>query len=94
MVPVLPGARELVEGNVPGGGRTNAQHFGPRVRVEETVDSRLVQLLYDPQTSGGLLVAVDPRHAAAAVDALEAGGVLRARIGEVTPSAGRAVHVR
>jgi selenide, water dikinase len=94
VVPLLPGARDLVEGNVPGGGRTNAQHFGVRVRVDKTVDPRLVQLLYDPQTSGGLLVAVDPDHADAAVDALEAAQVLHARIGLVTPSAGPAVRVR
>jgi selenide, water dikinase len=93
-VPVLPGARALVEGNVPGGGRTNAQHFGRQVRVEADVDPRLVQLLYDPQTSGGLLVAVDPRHADAVVQALQTGGVPTARIGVVTPLAGPAVIVR
>ena len=30
-VPLLEGARELVSGNVPGGGRTNRQHFGARI---------------------------------------------------------------
>ena len=93
-VRLLPGARALVEGNIPGGGRTNAQHFGSQVRVDKTVDGRLVQLLYDPQTSGGLLVAVDSRQADAAVNALEADGVLHARIGVVASSAGAAVHVR
>ena len=60
-VPLLPGVRALVQGNVPGGGRTNAQHFGARRPVSADLDPDLVQLFYDPQTSGGLLVAVDAR---------------------------------
>ena len=59
------GRRELVQGNVPGGGRTNAQHFGAGARISADLDPELVQLLYDPQTSGGLLVAVHPDHAGA-----------------------------
>ena len=60
-VPLLPGVLALVQGNVPGGGRTNAQHFGGDARVSSDIHAELVQLFYDPQTSGGLLVAVDPR---------------------------------
>ncbi len=93
-VPVLPGARELAEGNVPGGSRTNVEHFGAHVRVDPGVDPRLVQLLYDPQTSGGLLVSLDPGHADAAIEALLTGGVPTARIGAVKPSDGAAVVVR
>ncbi len=74
-VPILAGARELVEGNVPAGGRTNAQHFGPGVRLGPDVPGDLMQLLHDPQTSGGLLVSVEAAHAAAARSALGAAGV-------------------
>jgi selenide,water dikinase len=80
-VGVIPGALDLVTDNVPGGGRTNAQHFGPGVRFEAEIAADLVQLLYDPQTSGGLLVAVEPEHAKAAESALRSAGVQPARIG-------------
>ena len=68
-VPLIDGARALVRGNIPGGGRTNREHFGARVRVADGIDADLVDLLYDPQTSGGLLVAV----AASESDALARG---------------------
>jgi len=87
-VPLLPGALDLVEGNVPGGGRTNASHFGPRVSYARGLDSRVVQLLSDPQTSGGLLVAVASAGAARAEAALREAGVPAARIGRAVPAAG------
>jgi selenide,water dikinase len=59
-VPMLDGVRELVRDNIPGGGRTNREHFGPAVRVGAGVDDTVLDLLYDPQTSGGLLIAVAP----------------------------------
>ena len=93
-VPVLPGARELVLGNVPGGGRTNAQHFGPGVRLLSAVAEDLVQLLHDPQTSGGLLACIDAAHAAPARAALTAAGVDAHAIGRVTARTDAAVTLR
>jgi selenide, water dikinase len=87
-VPLLDGVRDLVAGNVPGGGKTNAQHFGRELRVEGTVDADLLTILHDPQTSGGLLAAIDPAQAATAEAALRAAGVEPFRIGTVTPSKG------
>jgi selenide,water dikinase len=92
-VPVLPGARELVEGNVPGGGRTNAEHFGASVRLAAHLPDDLVQLLHDPQTSGGLLASVDAAHEAAARAALAAAGVEAHAVGRVIPYAGVAVTI-
>jgi selenide,water dikinase len=92
-IPLLPGVRALVEGNVPGGGRTNVQHFGPDVRVSAGLDPGLVQVLFDPQTSGGLLVAVHPDHAGEAAHALHAAGIPAARIGRVIRPAGTRVTV-
>jgi selenide,water dikinase len=83
-VPLLDGALDLVEGNTPGGGRTNRSHFGAGVRTERTLDARLEQLLYDPQTSGGLLVAVDPGSAAAALELLRRAGVTAHEVGSVS----------
>src|SRR5690606_18517797 len=57
-LPVLDGAEALAEANLPGGGRSNEAHFGQSIRVGETV-SRVRRLLaFDPQTSGGLLIAI------------------------------------
>jgi selenide,water dikinase len=80
-VPVLEGALDLVERNTPGGGRTNLEHFGGGVELASGLDSRRVQLLYDPQTSGGLLVAIAPEAVPAALLALSSAGVAAHRVG-------------
>ena len=83
-VPLLSGAPDLVEGNVPGGGRTNAAHFGGGTRTAPEIDPRIVLLMHDPQTSGGLLVALAPAYADRADAALRANGVEAVRIGYVS----------
>jgi len=80
-VPLIEGARALVPGNIPGGGRTNREHFGEHVRVAAGIDSDLVDLLYDPQTSGGLLVAIAASEAEALAAAFASAGVPAIRIG-------------
>jgi selenide,water dikinase len=82
-VPMLDGALELVERNTPGGGRTNQDHFGAGVEAARGLDPRRVQLLYDPQTSGGLLVAIAPEAVAAALDALSKAGIAAHQVGAV-----------
>lgn len=82
-LPVLDGARELSRGNNPGGARTNREHFGPGVRAAAGLDQSALDLLYDPQTSGGLLIAVSETHADSVASALETAGVEAARIGRV-----------
>jgi selenide, water dikinase len=85
-VPLLPGALKLAATNLPGGGRTNREHFGASVAVSPTVEPDRLTLFYDPQTSGGLLIAVGPEAADRLVAALRAAGVDVARIGRVHPS--------
>jgi selenide,water dikinase len=84
-VPLLDGALELVEANTPGGGRTNQQYFGEGVDAISGLDFRRVQLLYDPQTSGGLLVAVAPDAVPAAIEAWGRAGVTAHQVGSVEP---------
>jgi selenide,water dikinase len=93
-VPVFDGAIDLVDQNTPGGGRTNAEHFGAGLTVASGLDPRRVQLLHDPQTSGGLLAAVAPDAAAEALVRLAGAGVVAHLIGSVDPSSGVAVRVR
>ena len=95
-VPLLDGALELVDRNTPGGGRTNHEHFSAGVDGSQCgADSRRVQLLYDPQTSGGLLVAIAADALVAAVTALTRAGVAAHQVGEVVgPSRDLAVILR
>jgi selenide, water dikinase len=93
-VPLLPGVEDLVAGNVPGGGRTNASYFGSGVRSEREIPAEILTLLHDPQTSGGLLASVHPGHAGSAEAALLAARVAAARIGVVLPPSSARVILR
>lgn len=93
-VPLLPGARELVEDNRAGGMKTNEAYFPAAVLVPDAVDRALLWLLHDPQTSGGLLAAVSADAADAAARAFFGRGVVAARIGRVEPFAGARIVLR
>jgi selenide,water dikinase len=82
-IPILPGALDLASANIAGGGRTNAEHFGPDVLVSPGVPADLLPLLHDPQTSGGLLASIDPAHADAADVLLQRVEPATRRIGRV-----------
>jgi selenide, water dikinase len=83
-VPLLPGARGLVGANKSGGLRSNNQHFGVTVDLG-SIEPDLAALLFDPQTSGGLLAAVAPEAAEAAERTVARAGLPVARIGTVHP---------
>jgi selenide,water dikinase len=58
-VPLVSGARKYAErGTFPGGAFDNLGHYGPKVRFAESIDEPGQMLLFDPQTSGGLLLGV------------------------------------
>jgi len=58
-IPVFPDAMEYARlGLIPGGAHSNRQFFSCRVDVDPRVSSLLIDLLYDPQTSGGLLISL------------------------------------
>ena len=66
-------------------GQRNRNHTGPFVRFEN-VPFAMEEVLFDPQTSGGLLVALPKEQAAALVEDLRRGGTPAAVVGEVTDS--------
>ena len=80
-VPTFAGARPLASQNRSGGMATNEEHFGTRVRVTAGIPSDLVSLLFDPQTSGGLLIAAAEESADQVRAALIAAGTAVCRIG-------------
>ena len=81
-LPLLPGAATLALENRSGGLKTNQQHFAPNVEVRPDVPPELQALAFDPQTSGGLLVAIEPSKAAEAERAFASAGVPATRVGE------------
>lgn len=85
-VPVLRGVLEIAQRNRSGGMVTNKKHFGTAVDMNERVPGPLQDVLYDPQTSGGLLFTVSQKAAATVLSALQRAGIAAVRIGEVRPS--------
>jgi selenide,water dikinase len=83
-VPLLPAAADLAAaGFVSGGTRANTARIGPFTNVDPAVPEDLVILLYDAQTSGGLLLATPAAAAGTLLADLQARGLPAALIGEV-----------
>ncbi len=73
--PVFAAAAEGLARGVYGGGVDRNQAYAmARVRLDEDADPAQAAILYDPQTSGGLLVALPPEAAACFVDDLQGRG--------------------
>lgn len=85
-LPLLPGAKRLAEqGTLTGGCRRNRDYLKDKLAIDPSVRESLVEIALDPQTSGGLLIALPERHAARLLEKLHAQGVAIARrVGHVT----------
>jgi selenide,water dikinase len=93
-VPIFNGVRELAQANRSGGMLSNRQYFAERVEAGAT-DEALLDILYDPQTSGGLLVALAEGASDEFAAACSAAGVAATRVGEtVSAVPGRDVQIR
>jgi selenide,water dikinase len=80
-LPLLPGVLELSrEGMTPGGGRRNREFFGPRVWISDEVADEMAEVVFDPQTSGGLLLALAEADAYALLAELQLEGNAEATI--------------
>ena len=85
-IPVMDGALEYASmGMIPQGAYRNRE-YAPLCCAGEIQGTPLEDVLYDPQTSGGLLIAVDERDAKEALHRLTVLGVHASRIGEVKES--------
>jgi selenide,water dikinase len=84
-VPLLEGALETVSAGMrPGGLFANQQFYGRFVRSATRADDETIELLYDPQTSGGLLIALPAARVAAFERAFaDAGGAESWRVGRI-----------
>ncbi len=81
VVPLFPGVLEIAEQNRSGGMGSNQEHFAPSTHVEPGVDRIHEIVLYDPQTSGGLLIAADAASADEVAACLSRAGVPARAIG-------------
>lgn len=92
--PVFPGALELARaGTLSGGSRRGRTALADVVSIASGLDPALVGLVFDAETSGGLLIALPAGSAAVLERELAARGVLVAAIGEVVASTGALVEL-
>ena len=94
-IPVLSDAWQLAEaGAIPGGAYSNREYVIADVTFDSGIGEIAQLVLSDPQTSGGLLIAVPPDRADRLAHALEqAGTPIAARIGEFTADLPGRIHV-
>ena len=91
-VPFVTGARKYAENGIfPGGAFDNRSYFGPQVEFSETIREPDQMLLFDPQTSGGLLLGVPPEQLEGFLRRAEQIGQAAWIIGRV--EAGTGIHV-
>lgn len=95
-LPAFEGVVEFLRaGVVPGAIERNREYAGEKLRVEPDVDEVFAQLGCDPQTSGGLLIAIAPERLSNLLSALAASGVAGFVIGRFShPSEGEIHLVR
>jgi len=91
-VPLLSGVADLARGNRPGGLASNLEHFEGGVGAAGGIGQDRLWLLYDPQTSGGLLIAAAPEHAREVDRALAQAGVAAVNIGAAVPRGQRLIE--
>ena len=94
-VPVFPEAPDLVQkGLVSGGAARNRQYLGQLVTLDRGVDALIAEILFDAETSGGLLISLPPTAAPEVVRELRSmGHVFTSIVGEAIPAGERWVHV-
>jgi selenide,water dikinase len=83
-IPIIEEALSLAKmGIIPGGAYKNMNHIKDSVNISEEVPQELADCMYDPQTSGGLLISVDKSKAKELLDELKDSPTPYALIGEV-----------
>jgi selenide,water dikinase len=91
----LPGAVDAVrEGFLPGGLKNNRDFIGDCVGFAAGVTQEYRDLLFDPQTSGGLLIAISPEFAETTISALNRQSGTTRRIGKVIGKTNPLLFVR
>ena len=94
-VPFFPEVRALVEeGTIPGGLIRNRQFREKQIEIGPDCPDWLVDILFDPQTAGGLLIALPEAAAEGLLRKMHAAGIAEASIvGEVTAAPAGKIRV-
>jgi selenide,water dikinase len=80
-LPLMAGALECCRaGMIPGGGQRNREFYAPHVRISDEVADEIGDLVFDPQTSGGLFIALPENDAMSLLADLQAAGNTEATI--------------
>lgn len=94
-VPLLPGAHSIFEkGSIPGAAFRNREYTDEQVHFTRSVGYTRKMLMHDAQTSGGMLISVNPDHAQRLVSELKENhpGLSVAVIGEVLSKSPRSLY--
>ena len=97
-LPIIPGALEIAAQNRSGGMRTNEEHFGAGIEFLTGSGDLLANdarrdVLFDPQTSGGLLVSVAAESAAELSERLKNAGIQAVFVGTVIEATGKNLRI-
>ena len=78
-LPLLHRAPRLAEkGYITGGCKRNREYLQDKITIDKSIREGIVEVAIDPQTSGGLVIAIAKRQAAKLVEELHAAGVMDA----------------
>ncbi len=88
-LPLLPGALDYARAGIStGGGARNREALDGTVIMDDSVEEAMIQVLFDPQTSGGLLIAIPAERGPTLEQRMAADGLDCRRIGEVVSGSG------
>jgi selenide,water dikinase len=91
-LPLLPGAMRYAEQEIfPGGLSRNRDFVLPHVRFADRITAAQRAILFDPETSGGLLIALDPDQVRSYIAQAKEDGINARIIGEVAEGSGISV---
>ena len=87
-LPIIDGVLEMASQNRSGGMNTNKEHFLPGIEFSRELADARQDLLFDPQTSGGLLISVAASSAETAFSSLRKAGISATFVGSVAEPSG------
>jgi selenide,water dikinase len=94
-VPLLPGALELAgAGMLTSGDKTNREYVGDDIEIADHVSKETRRLLFDPQTAGGLLIAISPDRADELLARLRENYPYAERVGSVLARGSHSIVVK
>jgi selenide,water dikinase len=94
-IPIFPGVMDLLENKVyPGGLGRNRDFYAPSIEFEGEILEHHRDILFDPQTSGGLLIVLPPEASQKLVERLHQAGINSAVIGKIIKNSEHKIIVK